>query len=139
MDHEDELIIKEVVGCAVKSNHTGIPNTYPTIQERKPILESYRLQRSTTLHPQFGVLSFQLPEMSKSDRCFMTIPLILLLSFYWNWYSPPTVSILENTQQNTQTYIILPIQQTTNLDALSVASLHEATPRHRIHCLVWRI
>ena len=74
--------------------------------------------------------------MSKSDRCFVTAPLILLFPFYWNWYSPSAVSKLENTYGSK--HINVPIHQITTPYVLNVTSLHEATPRHGIHYLVWR-
>ena len=72
----------------------------------------------------------------KSDRCVATAPLIIFFHFYWNWYSPPLSQHLK-THTNTNTHINLLIHQIKTPDALRVASLHEATPQHRIHCLVW--
>ena len=89
----------------------GNPSYHPVLLRHYRDLESY---------------PFQPPKTSKSDRCFVTAPPILPFIFYCNWYSPPAVSTLENSDK--QTYINLLIHQiTTPL----ITEIHQETPVDR--------
>ena len=76
--------------------------------------------------------------MTKSDRSVATTPMVVFSPFLLELVHPPPLCQPLKTHASTHTRIRLSILQITIHDVLSVASLHDSTPRYRINCLVWR-
>ena len=83
MAHKNELSIKGVVsGARQEQSHWHPENvsqntsteTYPSILLVAPIL---------LIYAQFWSLILSAPKMDKSDRCFITAPLVLFFPFYF--------------------------------------------------------
>ena len=74
---KNNLIIRR----ASQSGNTSIPSKYPTMQMWKPILASCTEPSIDTIR-NLESYPFQSPKTNKSDRCFVTVPMILLFPFY---------------------------------------------------------